>query len=352
MTKNMTLMEQEARQSPQIITEQLQKNHKILSELSERIKKTNPEFAVTIARGSSDHASTFAKYLIESKLGLVTSSAAPSVLTLYKSKLNFKKAIAIGVSQSGESPDICEVMSQARKGGAITLSFVNHPESHLAKESEYVIPLHAGEEKAVAATKSYITTLSAMLHAVGLCAGDKELIENLKKLPASLEKSLSMDWSPCVDIFKDIKDTLVIARGYCYPIAQEAALKFKETCSIHAEAFSGAEVLHGPFALMKKNYPVLLFAEDDSSLKGIIDLARKMKNVGVKTLLAAPKNEIPKDTLDEIASVALPLPESIHKLCDPLMIIQAFYPMMAHLAVKRGCNPDAPDNLKKITETF
>ena len=348
----MTIMEQESRQAPGIVAEQIRKNHDILTEVSKRLKKNPPPFAVTIARGSSDHAATFAKYLIETKLGLATSSAAPSVLTLYKSKLDFKGSLAVGISQSGESPDICEVMKQARKGGAITVSFVNHQESHMAKESEYVVPLYAKEERAVAATKSYIATLSALLHMVSLCSDDSGLLKGLKGLPGSLENALSMDWSCAIDILKDIKDTLVIARGYCYPIAQEAALKFKETCSIHAEAFSGAEVLHGPFALIKKDYPVLMFTEDDNSLAGIIGLAKKIKALGAKTLLACPKGEISTSVLKDISSVILPLPESAHRLCDPLVIIQAFYPMIAYLSVKRGFNPDSPDNLKKITETL
>jgi len=348
----MTLMEKEARQTPGLVAQQIKKTGPILADLAKRLKKSPPPFAVTIARGSSDHAATFAKYLIETKFGLVTSSAAPSVLTLYKAKMRLKGALAIGLSQSGESPDICEVMAQAKKAGAITVSLVNHPESRLAKESEYVVPLCAGPENAIAATKSYITTLTALLHMTALSSGDSGLVKGLKQLPDSLEKALSMDWSPAIDILKDIQDTLVIARGYCFPIAQEAALKFKETCSIHAEAFSGAEVLHGPFALIKKDYPVLIFTEDDDSLKGIIDLARKMKNLGARTLLASPKDEIPKKMLKEISSLNLPLPKSVHKLCDPLMIIQAFYLMVAQLAVRRGCNPDAPENLKKITETF
>lgn len=352
MLRDITLMEKEARESPRIVEEQIKKNRNILTELANRIKKKPPPFAVTIARGSSDHASTFAKYLLETKFGLVTSSAAPSVLTLYKSNLNFKNSLAIGVSQSGESPDICEVMATARKSGAITVSFVNHPESHLAKESEYVVPLYAGEEKAVAATKSYIATLSAMLQMVAIYSDDRILIEKLDCLPSFLEKAISVDWSPAVSILKDIQDTLVIARGYCYPVAQEAALKFKETCSIHAEAFSGAEVLHGPFALIKKDYPVLMFTEDDSSFKGLIDLARKIKGLGAKILLSCPKNKISKEALTGISDLMLPLPESLHKLCDPLIIIQAFYLMVARLSIKRGFNPDSPANLKKITETF
>ncbi len=346
-----TLMEQEARQAPAIIAKQISRTRKTLISLSKRVKKNKPAFVLTIARGSSDHAATFAKYLIETRLGLVTSSAAPSVVTLYNAKLNLKNALVIGLSQSGESPDICEVMAYARETGAVTAAFVNNPESHLAKKSEYIIPLYAAPEKAVAATKSYIATLAGILHMTAICSADSKLTSDLLKLPSSLEKALSMNWSPAIKLLKGVKDTLVIARGYCFPIAQEAALKFKETSSLHAEAFSGAEIMHGPFALIKRGYPVLVFAEDDKSLEGVVNLSKKIKALGGKIILSCPKNILPKKKLNDIASLVLPMPESVHRLCDPLMIIQAFYPMVARLAVSRGYDPDAPKNLKKITET-
>lgn len=346
-----TLMEKEAAQAPAVVARQVRKNVPVLSKLCRRLQDTPPPFAMTIARGSSDHAANFAKYLIETRIGIVTSSAAPSVLTLYKSRLRLKGALVIGISQSGESPDICEVMTYARKAGAITVAFVNIPASPLARASEYVVPLHAGAEKAVAATKSYIAALAALVHFAGVWSEDHRLLKDLRILPKSLEKAVTEDWSAGIRSFQDVRDTLVIARGYCFPIAQEAALKFKETCAIHAEAFSGAEVLHGPYSLIRKDYPVLIFTENDSSLKGIIRLALKMKRSGARILLASPKGEIPARTVGDIASCALPVPASAHLLLAPLLIIQTFYPMAARLAVSRGCDPDFPKNLNKITET-
>jgi len=349
--KRMTIMEKEAAQSPAVVARQIRENTEILVELCRRLHDTPPPFAMTIARGSSDHAATFAKYLIETRLGIVTSSAAPSVLTLYKSKLRLKGALVIGISQSGESPDICEVMAYARKAGAITVAFVNKIESPLARASEYVVPLCAGEEKAVAATKSYIAALAALVHFIGVWSEDHRLLKALLILPESLEKAVTEDWSAGTTSFQDVRDALVIARGYCFPIAQEAALKFKETCAIHAEAFSGAEVLHGPYGLIKKEYPVLIFTENDNSLQGIIRLALKMKRSGARILLACPKGEIPARTVRDIASCALPVPASAHPFLAPLLIIQSFYPMAARLAISRGCDPDFPKNLNKITET-
>jgi glucosamine--fructose-6-phosphate aminotransferase (isomerizing) len=347
-----TLVEKESAEAPAVVARQIRANAGVLAELSARLKRCPPPFAVTIARGSSDHAATFAKYLFETKLGIATSSAAPSVFTLYKAKMRMKGALAIGISQSGASPDICEAMACARKAGAITVSFVNNPGSPLARESEYIVPLWAGEERAVAATKSYIAALAALIHLNGLWSGDRHLIGCLRRLPESLEKAAAADWSAAVKALRNINDTLVIARGYCFPAAQEAALKLKETCSIHAEAFSGAEVLHGPYRLIRKRYPVLIFTEDDTSLKSVVDVAGRMKQSGARILLACPNGAVPPKTVRELSCLALPVPASGHVLCAPLLIIQACYPMIARLALSRGRDPDFPGNLNKITETF
>lgn len=347
-----TLMEQEAKEAPEVIARQIRENKDIISSLCRRLRKHRPPFAMTVARGSSDHAATYAKYLLETRMGMVTSGAAPSVLTLYGTQLYEKGGLVIGISQSGKSPDICEMMESARKRGAVTISIVNHEESPLAKAAEYVIPLRAGEEKAVAATKSYLGSLSALLQLGAEFLQDRELLGCLDRLPEFLQQALEKDWSGAVDALKGISDTLVIGRGYGYPIAQEAALKFKETASVHAEAFSGAEVLHGPFALVKKDYPVLLFMQGDSSLPGMIDLGKEIKALGAFPLVAAPAGLISEEEIKKTAEVYLPLPEALSPLCDPLMAIQAFYPMVARFAVSRGYNPDSPEHLKKITETI
>jgi len=346
-----TIMEQEAREAPKIVARQLQENLAVLKSLCERVSQVQPRFAVTIARGSSDHACTYAKYLLETKLGLVTSSAAPSVITTYCSDLKLGGALVIGVSQSGKSPDICEMMEAARSKGAITVAITNHPVSPLAEAAEFVVPIWAGEEKAVAATKSYLGSLSALAQFVALLSHDEKLISALQELPESLSKALKCDWSLALPQLKEIERTFVIARGYGYAIAQEAALKFKETASIQAEAFSSAEVLHGPFALIKRDHPFLLLTQNDRTLPGMIMLAKKIKNLGGVPIMAISQNLAFDNELADVLSLALPLPDSLHPILDPLMVIQAFYPMVAQLAVLRGYDPDAPANLQKVTET-
>ncbi|MCK4608367.1 MAG: SIS domain-containing protein, partial [Gammaproteobacteria bacterium] len=267
---SITQMEKEAGESPSIIAKRMQDNSQVLHDLCSRLRKNPPHFAITIGRGSSDHACTYAKYLLETHLGLVTASAPPSVLTLYGTELNVKNSLVIGISQSGKSPDICDLMQAAHKNGAVTLAIVNTEDSPLAKAAEFVIPMDAGAELAVAATKSYLASLAILVELIAIWTQDKKLLQALQILPERLTAALELDWSEAIPKLKPVNNTLVLGRGFGYPIAQEAALKFKETAAIHAEAFSGAEVLHGPFALIKQQHPYLLFTQGDNALEGML----------------------------------------------------------------------------------
>lgn len=345
-----TQMEQEALQAPLVLARQFTQNKPSILELAERLRRVSPTVAITIARGSSDHAATFAKYLLETRAGMIVSSAAPSVFTLYQKQLAVKDCLVIGISQSGASPDVVEMLTAARQQGAITVAIVNQVDSSLAEAAEYIIPLCAGPEKAVAATKSYIATLGALIQFTALLTKDAALENALTRLPESLEQAAKMDWSATISEYQSRQNTFVIGRGYGFPIAQEAALKFKETAKIHAEAFSGAELLHGPFALVEKNFPILMLAQHDETLPGMLEIATRMKKLGADVLLALPENG--RKDLQDAASLLLPLPHSLHPICDPLLVIQAFYMMAARLSVARGFNPDAPDNLSKVTKTW
>ena len=237
----------------------------------------------------------------------------------------------------------------ARQQGAITVAIINQVGSPLAKEAEYVVPLWAGEEKAVAATKSYLATLSTLAHFIAIYNQDQKMLEALNELPTRLADCLKMDWSAAINVLESQQDTLVVGRGYGFSVAQEAALKFKETSGMHAEAFSSAEILHGPFALIKPDFPVLLFTQNDDSLHEVIELSRKMTALGAKTLLAMPKGLA--DLSSSTCSTQLGLPPSLHATLDPLMNIQAFYLMLSNLSVLRGYDPDNPENLRKVTKT-
>ncbi len=342
-----TQMEQEAAQAPQVVETAFNHNKNLFQEISQRLAHEKLHFAVTIARGSSDHAAYFAKYVIETQLKLITASFSPSIETIYHAKPNMKNSISIAISQSGKSPDLCEAMQAARQSGSITIAFVNQTNSPLAKIAEYLVPLCAGEEKAVAATKSYISSLTNMIHFVGTLANNQELLSALQRLPEKLNLALNMDWSAAIIQLKSQRDALVVGRGYSYPIACEAALKCKETAGLHAEAFSSAEILHGPFALVGKDYPVLIFTQNDATLEGTLALAQKCLSAGAKPMIALPASiALPKDI------IRLPTPEFSHPICDPVSSILSFYKMVANLATLRGHNPDNPPHLNKVTETL
>jgi glucosamine--fructose-6-phosphate aminotransferase (isomerizing) len=245
------------------------------------------------------------------------------------------------------------MMAIARQEGAITVAIVNDINSPLAQGAEFLLPMHAGEERAVAATKSCLASLAALAHLTAVCSNNQKLLCDLDNLPQTLSQALELSWADALSEFKQINNTLVIARGFGFPIAQEAALKFKETSALQAEAFSAAEILHGPFALIKENHPYLLFAQIDATLNGTLELAQKITALKGRVILAIAKNDkISMTELQKLAAVVLPLPASLDAILDPLMTIQAFYPMVAQLAVMRGFNPDAPEHLRKVTETF
>jgi glutamine---fructose-6-phosphate transaminase (isomerizing) len=349
-----TLMSQETKEAAEVLRRQIVNNRNILNDLRQRIKEFQPYFVVTIGRGSSDHACMFAKYLFETKLGLITSSAAPSTVTVYDANLSFAKSLVIGISQSGRSPDICKMMEVARKQGAITVAIVNVVDSPLAHIAEFVVPMWCGEEKAVAATKSYIASLAVLTNLIATLLDNQSLLDDFRHLSDILEANSSMLWPAFIHNFRNVNNTLIIGRGYGFPIALEAALKCKETASIQAEAFSAAELLHGPLALIKRDHPYLLLAQNDKTFKEILMLASRIKDLGGKSLLLLPEGIVGEDVLKQHVSefLIVPCQHKVDVIFNPIIIIQTLYLLIAELAVKRGYNPDAPANLRKVTETL
>lgn len=344
----MTIMQQEALSAPQHVAEQLIENQSIITRLAKKIQEVKPAFAFTIARGSSDHAASFANYLFSTQLGLITASLPPSVISIYGSKLNASNSLALAISQSGASPDICETLQAARDAGAITVAIVNNVNSPLAQIAEFVLPMHAGEEHAVAATKTYLTSLSVLVQLVAALGSDKSLRQAIAHLPEALVEASECNWQIAQEKLLHRNNLILLGRGLGYPVVREAALKFKETADIHAESFSAAEFQHGPMALVKKNFPVLVYAQHDASFNGTIATCQKLTALDADTLLAVDSTKLADA---KAARFILSLPPSLHPVCDPLLFIQAFYPMIAQFSVARGYNPDKPENLRKITTT-
>ena len=260
------LMTREARETPERVGALLSSQHARYAELGRRLRAADPPFAVTVGRGSSDHAGLYARYMLETALGLVTASAAPSVVTAYGSKLKVAGALVLALSQSGASPDIVGFVEDARTRGAVTVALVNQADSPLGQAAETALSIEAGEERAVAATKSFLCTAAATALLVAEWAEDRALRAALEGLPRELAGALQADWSAALPVLTRTERLLVVARGRALAVAAEMALKFKEVAGIQAEAFSAAEVLHGPLAVVDPNRPVLVLGVADETL--------------------------------------------------------------------------------------
>jgi len=337
-----TLMLAEARQAPQAVADQLAHNADEYRAFGELLRQQNPSAVLTVARGSSDHAAHFLAYLVMARMGRLVTSLPMSLITLYQSQIACKGLVSLAFSQSGQSPDLVAPTRFFSEGGAVTAAFVNKADSPLAQAAQWVFPLHAGIEASVAATKSYIAQLVAGARVVAAWQGDVELQSALSKLPNVLARAAQMDWSVALDVLHGVDRLFVIGRGTGMPVALEAALKFKETCGIQAEAFSSAEVKHGPMALIEEGYPLLVFAPRGPAQAGLLALAEEMRLRGAKVLLAAPAGT---------PGANLPIVETASVDLDPISLIQSFYPMVEGLARARGRNPDEPRFLAKVTKT-
>ncbi len=335
-------MWKEMREGPEAVARQAERQDARFAELGALLRHTDPHALVTVARGSSDHASAYLAYLTMLKLGRLSVSLPMSLVTMYDAPLDVAGTVAVAISQSGRSPDVVEPIKRFRQGRAQTVALVNDAASPLAEAAEWTLPLEAGPEYAVAATKSYIASLSAGARLVAHWAEDAALIDGLKALPESLRAAQESDWSAAVEVLKDADRIMVVGRSLTLPVALEAALKCKETAAIQAEAFSGAEIKHGPMALIDEGYPLLIFAPRGPAQAGLVKLAEEMRGRGAKVLLAAPA---------DVASRELTLPLGPTPELDPIAAVSAFYPMVEALARARGFDPDQPRHLNKVTMT-
>ncbi|MDP9010544.1 MAG: SIS domain-containing protein [Pseudomonadota bacterium] len=312
-----------------------------MAAIGDALRRLQPRAVITCARGSSDHAATYAKYLIETRARVLTASAAPSVSSVYGVPQDVRGCLFIAISQSGRSPDLLASVAAAKSSGATVLALCNSAGSPLVAAADLVVELHAGPETSVAATKSYLASLAAIARVVASWTQDAALDAALEQLPRLMDLSWALDWSAALPELESAVNLYVVGRGLGLAAAQEIALKFKETCGMHAEAFSSAELRHGPYTLLGKGFPALLFAQRDATLPGIETLARELARRGVPILLAG--GDAPGATLLPTVNAAAEI--------TPILLVLAAYRMIATLAVRRGLNPDRPPHLCKITET-
>lgn len=326
-------MAKEAAQTPTVIANQLNENQILCEQLAEKLGVYKPSMVYIIGRGSSDHAGVFGKYLIEIEVNIPVCAAAPSVSSVYQQNLKLDGALVLIISQSGRSPDILAQAKAARSSGAFCVALVNDESSPLTDIVDAVLPLRAGKELAVAATKSYLATLSALLHMVAVWHQDQALLKALRSLPALLEHAIAAPAQLDVDFVKPLAHCVVLGRGFGYAIAREMALKLKEVCGVHAEAFSSAEFLHGPVTLVAKKLALMDVSVEDESLEQhqqqMAEVRRRGANV-VQLFCTQPE---------------------VHPRLAPLMILQRFYLDIEQVARQMGLNPDQPAGLLKVTKT-
>jgi glucosamine--fructose-6-phosphate aminotransferase (isomerizing) len=341
MTVESTRMFQEAATASQAVRAQLKLDGEAIAAIGAQIRALAPRAVITCARGSSDHAATYAKYLIETHTRVLTASAAPSVSSVYGVTQDLNGCLFMAISQSGRSPDLLAAAAAAKSSGATILALCNSPDAPLVEAADLFIDLRAGAETSVAATKSYLASLAALLRLVAAWTQDLKLQAQIESLPTLMEQSWDLDWSPALAMLERASSLYVVGRGLGLGAAQEIALKCKETCGLHAEAFSSAEVKHGPYALLGEDFPALLIAQRDASLPGVESLAAELVGRAVPVLIAGAV--VPGATV-------LPTPDTPPEIA-PILRAQSAYRLIASLAVRRGFDPDHPPHLRKVTET-
>jgi glutamine---fructose-6-phosphate transaminase (isomerizing) len=339
-------MAAEIAESGAVVRGQLAANAARTAELAASLRALKPPFVVTIARGSSDHAALYLKHLVELRVALACASLGPSIASLYHAPLRLANAAAIAISQSGRSPDIVAMHRAARDQRALTIAFVNEADSPLARGADALMPLHAGPERSVAATKSVIASLAASVSLIAHWSEDSELLAALARLPSALDSSSAAPLSATgVETLAKASSLFVIGRGATHAVAAEAALKLKETSAIHAEAFSSAEVLHGPAGVIGPGFPILAFAPApaDAAREGFFATVDRLASFGAAPLVADCE---PHPRWETVVAV-----DGGHPLLTPIVALHAFYRLAEAIARRRGRDPDQPPHLTKVTET-
>jgi glucosamine--fructose-6-phosphate aminotransferase (isomerizing) len=338
-----TQMAREARQAPQVVARQIEQGLPLYREIGARLRAADPPLALTVARGTSDHAATYFRYLTEMLTGVPVAFVGPSVASVYKAPLKVRGAACVTVSQSGGSPDLLALQSLAREGGALTVALVNVIDSPVARAAELVAPLLAGEERAVAATKSYTASLTAIAAIVAEWAQDSAILDALPALPEAVERAVSVDWSAAMVPLAGANSVFTLGRGLTLSVANEAALKFKETCRLHVEAYSAAEVRHGPIALAHDRFAALVFGARDAGRGSLIASVEAMRGAGARVFHADG---------EDLGPDVLPAVRAPHPALDAICHAASFHVFVEQIATALGENPDAPKHLKKVTETL
>ena len=342
MSGHSSKMRQEVLEIPDAVDRLLCLGAANIQQAAQRVKGADPRFLISVARGSSDHACTYLKYASELLLNLPVASVGPSVSSIYGVDLRASRALCLSVSQSGQSPGIVNMTESLKASGAVTVAITNTKASRLAVVADAMLPLHAGPELSVAAAKTFVTSLVAGLWLLAEIKGDEALIATIRSLPGQLDKATQCDWTAAADAITG-RSLFTLGRGPSYAMSNEAALKIKESCQIHAESYSAAEVLHGPVSIVEKGFPTIVFAARDAAEQVTAEAADALADKGAAVFAATDK---------VTKAQSLPVTRTDHWLTDPIATITSFYSMVEAVARARGIDPDAPRHLRKVTETI
>lgn len=341
-------MEEEIESQPGVLRQLLGAERKNVERIAATIRGFDPCYAMMVARGSSDNAALYGKYILGALTRTTVALAAPSLFTLYHSPPDLSRALVIAISQSGQSPDLLEVSSEARRQGAVTVALTNDPSSPLAGICEWVIPLHAGPERSVAATKSYTAQLMALAMLCAAMSGRRELWEELATIPDQVNDTLRSreQARAATEKLRERARCVVIGRGFDYATAQEIALKLKEITALAAEPYSAADFLHGPLAMVEAGFPALLISTSGTAFQEMSDLAERLGTLGVEVIGFSDR----QDLLDSLAAgIAVPRPAS--EWLSPFLTVVPGQWLALELALARKLDPDRPRRLSKVTRT-
>jgi len=338
----------EIQQQPAALERIVRSESRRILRFAESVRKRRTRLIMLVARGSSDNAALFGRYLLEISTGIPVSLSAPSVHTVYGKKLDLRDALVIGTSQSGESTDVNSVLESARKGGAVTVAITNDTNSTMARISDETFLIHAGRERSVAATKTYTGQLMIFHLLASALEGHKSIaeVERLPELAASSLK-LRARVEEMVERYAFMNHCVVVGRGLNYANAYEFAIKLMETCYVVAERFSSADFLHGPIAIVGHGFPAFLFAPPGRTLAGMKQLLTRLKTLGAETVVISSEAALLK-----AATRPIEVPQRIDELLSPIPYIIPAQIFAALLAEAKGLSPDRPRSLAKVTKTF
>ncbi len=345
----MSLVETEIREQPEVLGRLLREGRARVDEIAARIRERAPRFVVIAARGSSDNAARYAQYLFGAHNKLPVCLATPSLFTAYDAGPSLAGALVVGVSQSGRSPDIVAVLEAGRRDGSLTLAITNEPASPLARAAEAVLPLVAGQERAVAATKTYTASLGALAMLSASLEPSETRRAELERVPALMAAAIeaNADLSAKVARYRYAEHFVVVGRGFNYSTAFELALKMKETSYLVAEPYSPADLLHGPVAMIDRGFPALVVAPSGRVLADLSALLDRLDERHAEVVAISDDAAVLAR-----ARAALPLPSGIPEWLSPLVAVVPGQLWAAALARTRGLDPDHPRGLTKVTETL